>query len=245
MGVWKGNSLGLYLRLIKSLDGHVYLIDWWKGSKAVEKDKEMSFRENSYEEAYQEVLDVIDKFDAHDHVTILRGDSAEMAEQIPDGELDMCFIDADHTYKGCKRDIQAYLPKVKKGGIMAGDDLDSSTCFYSYLTHVGTFTEEDVEKDAVFEKGHPGVHRAVWDEFGINVNPFNDGGYTFKGYHIVRVNLGIVDINDHKDVHPFLPVEKNSYLTTAHSLLIPENFAHPKLVDWLQFETEGFGNRYW
>ena len=47
-----------------------------------------------------------------------------MAKDIPEGSLDLCFIDADHTYEGVSKDILAYQSKVKKGGIFCGHDYD-------------------------------------------------------------------------------------------------------------------------
>lgn len=39
-----------------------------------------------------------------------------------DGSLDFVFIDADHSYAAVAADIDAWLPKVRKGGIIAGHD---------------------------------------------------------------------------------------------------------------------------
>lgn len=36
--------------------------------------------------------------------------------------LDFFYIDGDHTYEAVKRDIQAFLPKMRPGGIMCGHD---------------------------------------------------------------------------------------------------------------------------
>ena len=55
-------------------------------------------------------------------VTIHRADSVAAAKDIPDGSLDLVFIDGDHSYNGCKRDIAAWLPKVKRGGWLGGHD---------------------------------------------------------------------------------------------------------------------------
>jgi hypothetical protein len=48
--------------------------------------------------------------------------SWEAAALYEDASLDFCFIDANHTYDCVSRDIDAWLPKVKKGGIFAGHD---------------------------------------------------------------------------------------------------------------------------
>jgi predicted O-methyltransferase YrrM len=34
------------------------------------------------------------------------------------------FIDGDHSTEAVLRDIEIWLPKVKKGGIIAGDDIE-------------------------------------------------------------------------------------------------------------------------
>lgn len=53
---------------------------------------------------------------------IRQGDSAATAALYVDSSLDMVFIDADHSYAAVARDIDAWLPKVKPGGIIAGHD---------------------------------------------------------------------------------------------------------------------------
>jgi predicted O-methyltransferase YrrM len=38
------------------------------------------------------------------------------------GAYDLVFIDGDHSYKGCKEDIEAWWPLVKTGGYLSGHD---------------------------------------------------------------------------------------------------------------------------
>lgn len=83
--------------------------------------------------------------------TLFGGDSFERAKDFEDESIDFCFIDANHTYDYVIRDIQAYLPKMKPGGIMAGHD---------------------------FNGAHPGVVQAVIESFIGNVNANRDGYYT-------------------------------------------------------------------
>jgi|TARA_B110000444_G_scaffold221487_1_gene222880 hypothetical protein len=43
-----------------------------------------------------------------------------------DGELDFIFVDAGHEYEDVKADIQAWYPKIKKGGYMIGHDVNQT-----------------------------------------------------------------------------------------------------------------------
>jgi hypothetical protein len=78
-------------------------------------------------------LDVLDieltKHGTRDNLSNVNGigefiekDSAEAAACINNGSYDFVFIDADHAYQSVRRDIDAWLPKVKSGGIIAGHD---------------------------------------------------------------------------------------------------------------------------
>ncbi len=60
-----------------------------------------------------------------DKVTFLHGRSTEMARQVPDGSLDLLFIDADHSEQAVREDIAAWRPKVRRGGVIAGHDYGS------------------------------------------------------------------------------------------------------------------------
>jgi predicted O-methyltransferase YrrM len=71
---------------------------------------------------YGEFLQNVKDAGVEDIVTPLRGVSWEMAASIPDDSLSMVFIDAGHSYEDCKRDIDAFWPKLKVGGWMTGDD---------------------------------------------------------------------------------------------------------------------------
>lgn len=65
---------------------------------------------------------------------------------------DMVFVDGNHTYKGCKADIKAWLPNIKSGGIIAIHDYKKSELY-------------EHEKDYQTDKPHPkffkGLDRAV------------------------------------------------------------------------------------
>lgn len=55
-------------------------------------------------------------------VKIYRGYSFNAVKNFPDEYFDLVYIDADHTYEPCLKDIEDWYPKVKKGGFLTGDD---------------------------------------------------------------------------------------------------------------------------
>lgn len=57
----------------------------------------------------------------------------------------MVFIDADHSYEACKGDIEAWLPNIKPGGIIA---------LHDYKKH-------EVNDPDIHPKPWPGVDQAV------------------------------------------------------------------------------------
>jgi Methyltransferase domain len=55
-------------------------------------------------------------------VRVLRTESQTGARLFPPASCDLVLIDAAHDYDSVDADIQAWLPTVKVGGILAGDD---------------------------------------------------------------------------------------------------------------------------
>jgi predicted O-methyltransferase YrrM len=110
VGVRDGDSAAVILDTFPSMQ--YYAIDLW--------DKESQKQQRAYKEFRARTGN------HRDRITEIHGYSYDVADQIPDNSLDMCFIDADHHYESVIRDINAYWPKVKKGGIISGHDIDDA-----------------------------------------------------------------------------------------------------------------------
>ena len=59
-----------------------------------------------------------------DRVEMLRLPSIESSEIFTDKCLSVCYIDGNHAFEAVRKDILAWLPKMKKGGILCGDDVE-------------------------------------------------------------------------------------------------------------------------
>ncbi len=149
--------------------GHIYIVDWFKGNIGAGPGPHV-YNEDNKDNVKQAFIDNLTNVGCIDIVTILDGVSWEQAQFIPDDFLDICFIDGDHRYDSVKKDLQAYLPKIKEGGVLCGDDLEN-------IDLAGSFDDKTLEKDCIGRvKGsnsrnciHPGVIQAVFDLCGKDI----------------------------------------------------------------------------
>jgi hypothetical protein len=57
-----------------------------------------------------------------DRAKVFKMESANASTMYPNGFFDFVFIDGDHSYSGCKKDIKLWFKKIKKGGYICGHD---------------------------------------------------------------------------------------------------------------------------
>jgi hypothetical protein len=124
IGVFAGE---LSRRLLSRSDLTLYMVDSW-GSDYNERyaqsgDFHAKLSKSRQDHFYGMTRHMV-QF-AGERAKIVRKDSVEAAKGIPDGSLDFAFIDAEHTYEACKADIEAWLPKVRKGGFISGHDYEN------------------------------------------------------------------------------------------------------------------------
>lgn len=126
IGVFKGQLSAILLHERPQL--LLYMVDSWAATEEQPKayrdcgDFHALLPAAKQERCYRETLTAV-RF-ALDRAVIMRMDSRAAAEKIDDNSLDFVFIDADHSYEGCKADIEAWLSKVKPGGYLCGHDYD-------------------------------------------------------------------------------------------------------------------------
>ena len=144
--------------LLKQNDGTLYCVDPW--------DYGMYFV----------FLANMRIFDLETTVFPIRSPSVEAAALFEDESLDAVFVDGSHIYPDVLADIDAYLPKIRKGGIMFGHDLHDVPSRFdrNELLSVASENKTDVNYrnpngEVTRTEVHPGVILAVQDRFGDDV----------------------------------------------------------------------------
>lgn len=64
-------------------------------------------------------------------------------------EVNVIFIDGDHSYEGCKADIDNWYPQMAKGGVMCFHDCDSTSP--GVVQAVEEFAEENGFTDVYYD----------------------------------------------------------------------------------------------
>jgi hypothetical protein len=177
VGCWTGETTKGYIDIIDKNHGKAIVVDWFYGNEGITdfptpqphayKPENANYIEQLFKNNLKQYLNII---------TIIRNDSKKAVKDIQDNSLDICFLDASHLYKDVKKDIELYLPKVKKGGILCGHDCEDIN-----LAH--RFNEFQLQQDYIStyftshllnKSCHPGVIQAVFDNFGLDVEIIND-----------------------------------------------------------------------
>ena len=120
VGVEIGVLKGEYSKIILERwhKGTLYLVDTWRH---LDEYIDMNGQDDQYH--YDCLIQTCQRIKPwQDRAHIIRMDSVKSADMFPDEYFDFIYIDADHSYEGVVRDIKAWWPKIKKGGLFCGDD---------------------------------------------------------------------------------------------------------------------------
>jgi hypothetical protein len=125
VGVELGVAAGRHSRYILENTGidKLWSIDRWQHVSGY--DDEMNLPQNEHDELYLYVCSALSRFGARS--SIIRSDTTLASTIFADKTLDFVYVDADHSYEGCKKDLLAWIPKIRPGGIISGHDLNWSS----------------------------------------------------------------------------------------------------------------------
>ncbi len=126
LGVWKGKSLIYLAKAVQKTSKEVLIVGVdnfkhadWDGYSTIQRiDRE----KGEARSVLQQCRDNLSAFGVADCVRIIESDSIKAANYFPDETVDFLFVDDTHTHEHIKREIAAWLPKMKKPTWMAGHD---------------------------------------------------------------------------------------------------------------------------
>lgn len=158
VGSWKGHSASIIGRVAKESGGHLYCVDHWKGNEGTWNLEEV--KEKDIYEIFEYNLRALGLWDI---ITPMKMDSIEASKKFADSSIDVLFLDCDHRYAQFKADLDAWLPKVKTGGIFCGHDCEVR---YSEVTASDKKRiDSHLADDYIEGFCHPGVVKGLYDYF--------------------------------------------------------------------------------
>jgi predicted O-methyltransferase YrrM len=158
IGCWTGLSTAVFANIAEEYKGEVCAIDWFQGSEATNLDWA-----GKYYNIKKIFEDNLQSLDLLKRIKIINLPSDLAVQQFPDEYFDVVFLDADHRYKWIKEDINRWLPKVKKGGLLCGHD-----CEVVINNGIDNLMQIYGSKD-IIEVIHLGVCKAVGELGGQKV----------------------------------------------------------------------------
>ena len=128
IGVFCGKSIAHFAVECVNRENNVkiYGVDTWTGMAYDERESQNlnNYIRDLPDGLYNHFLDNIKSL-PEGVITPIQKLSYEAAEDFEDESVNIIFLDADHTYEGVLKDLQAWYPKLKKGGIFSGHDYTS------------------------------------------------------------------------------------------------------------------------
>jgi hypothetical protein len=164
LGAWKGRST-CFMGVEIANSGkpiRFFTVDHWLGSADEESNTgDPDVQAGRLFEIFQQNIAPVAA-----QVQVIRSDTAAAADRFADGSVDFLYVDASHNYGGVLRDLIAWFPKVREGGLIAGDDW----CFS--------------------ERGELSVRNAVVDFFGagaaLTIEPGSQPNPDYLQWSIVK-----------------------------------------------------------
>lgn len=122
VGSWMGQSAVVLCQRLQDIEkaATVHCIDTFEGEQ--NQPAHVEIVKNMGGSTFGKFCENIEAAGVSDLIKVTTGDSAESASLFEDESLDGVFIDAAHDYESVVKDVAAWFPKVKQGGIFSGHD---------------------------------------------------------------------------------------------------------------------------
>lgn len=118
IGIWKGGSAAFMgVEIFNSGKKIKYdAIDCFEPTKEFTE-----ITQDMYKETKSNLQPLIDL----GVINLIKAHSLSIVDKYENKSLALCFIDGSHEYEDVRADLIAWLPKIKKGGVLAGHDYNN------------------------------------------------------------------------------------------------------------------------
>lgn len=157
-------------RLFSGVGVEIGVAEGWYSSKVMELGKiikmygidpyvpHKGYRDYTRETTYDRLRTTAhNRLDDYPNYEFIETYSLEAVKRFENESLDFVYIDGDHSYEAVTDDITVWMPKVKPGGIIAGDDYirsDRDKRFYDVIRAVDDFVKlHNIPKYFIYAEG--------------------------------------------------------------------------------------------
>jgi len=148
IGVLEGFNSTIALKYIDF--GKYYLIDPYKEYAEKDVGELDIYKQPDWDNFYQRTSE---RFKDNPKVELIRKTSKEAHKCFPDEFFDFVYIDANHNYNSVWEDLNIWYPKVKKGGYIAGHDIEygdvKSVVYRFYLENYSSNPTKEMIEETV------------------------------------------------------------------------------------------------
>lgn len=137
LGCFGGRSLMPFgLGLEYNNNGVIYGIDPWKkeasleGTNDIENDKWWS--KIDYEKMYKYTIQKINENNFDKYIKLIRDNSFNAVNKFENNTIDILHQDSNHSEEITTKEVELWVPKMKKGGLWFADDIDWNTTKKAY-----------------------------------------------------------------------------------------------------------------
>ena len=138
-------------KILKQLPKELHLVDSWLrgGMHKISNNKTSVLSQENMDQIHKSVKK---KFTNKKNVYVHKLSSLEASKLFNKNYFDFVYIDASHSYEDVKLDLETWFPKIKKDGLLTGDDYYEPSKFsFTYGYGVIKAVDEFVKKNALDE----------------------------------------------------------------------------------------------
>lgn len=150
LGAWKGRSTAFLATeiIIQGRNVRFITVDTFEGVHTGEQAQAYSqFKDQDiFRQFVKNINPVINSVLIFKENSAIAGQEFNLEEW---GPVDALFVDASHEYVDVKADLEAWLPKMKPGGIIAGHDYEAWPGVKKAVNEF--FTPDKIENDCWFK----------------------------------------------------------------------------------------------